>query len=50
MHKVILMLLVAVSNSAMAAEWKEVGSNEGTAIYVDPASVKRAGDMATMWL
>lgn len=49
MRKVILMmLLAAVSNSAMA-EWKEVGSNESTAIYVDPDTVKKKGNMATMW-
>lgn len=49
MHKIILMILLAVvSNSAMA-DWVNVASNENTAIYVDQASVKRAGDMATMW-
>lgn len=42
------MLLAAVSSSAMA-EWVNVGSNENTAIYVDPATIQRAGDMATMW-
>lgn len=49
MRKVILMiLLTAVSNSAMA-EWKDVGSNKNTTIYVDPITVQRAGNMATMW-
>lgn len=49
MQKVILMLLLSVASNSAMAEWKEVGSNESTAIYVDPASVKRAGNMATMW-
>ncbi|OGT00784.1 MAG: hypothetical protein A3F73_05910 [Gallionellales bacterium RIFCSPLOWO2_12_FULL_59_22] len=49
MRKVILVLLLAAASNSAMAEWKEVGNNEGTAIYVDPASVKRAGDMATMW-
>lgn len=49
MHKIILMmLLAAVSNGAMA-EWTSVGSNESTAIYVDPASIQRIGNMAMMW-
>ena len=48
MRKVILMLLAVVSNSAMA-EWKDVGSNESATIYVDPTTVQRVGNMATMW-
>jgi len=49
MRKVILMMLLTVaSNSAMAA-WIDVGSNESTIIYVDPATVQRTGNMATMW-
>ncbi len=49
MRKVILMLLLTAAGNNAMAEWIDVGSNENTAIYVDPASVKRAGDMATMW-
>jgi len=49
MRKVILlMLLTVVSNSAMA-EWVNVASNENTTIYVDPANIQRAGNMAKMW-
>lgn len=49
MRKVILMmLLTVVSNSAMA-EWIDVGSNENMTIYVDPATIQRAGNMAKMW-
>ena len=42
------MLLAGVSSSAIA-EWVNVGRNENTAIYVDQATVQRAGNMATMW-
>ncbi|MBI5435614.1 MAG: hypothetical protein HY937_00615 [Nitrosomonadales bacterium] len=50
MRKVILMMLLAVvSNSAMA-EWVSVASNKYTAIYVDPATIQRAGNMAKMWI
>lgn len=49
MRKVISMILLTVlSNSAMA-ELINVGSNENTAIYVDTSTVKKAGNMATMW-
>lgn len=49
MHRIILMvLLTAVSNGAMA-DWRAVGSNENTAIYIDPATIQRNGHMALMW-
>lgn len=49
MRKVILiMLLTAVSSSAMA-EWVAVGSNKYTTIYVDATTIKKVGNMATMW-
>ncbi|MBI5438516.1 MAG: hypothetical protein HY936_06160 [Nitrosomonadales bacterium] len=49
MRKVILMtLLTVLSNSAMA-ELINVGSNKNTTIYVDPATIQKSGNMATMW-
>ena len=49
MRKVILtMLLTVVCNSAMA-ELVNVGSNETTSIYVDTSTIKRVGNLATMW-
>ena len=49
MRKVILlMLLTVVSNSAMA-EWANVASNENATIYVDAATIQRAGNIAKMW-
>lgn len=49
MHKVILMVLLAVVSNGAMAEWVNVGSNETTAIYVDPATIQRSGNMAKMW-
>lgn len=49
MNKVFLMMLLTVMSNSAMAEWKDVGSNENTTIYVDPATVRRAGNMATMW-
>ena len=49
MRKVILMMSLAVVSNSVMAEWVNVGSNENTAIYVDPATIHRSGNMATMW-
>lgn len=49
MRKVILMMLLSVVSNSAIAEWIDVGSNENTTIYVDPATVQRAGNMAKMW-
>lgn len=49
MRKIFLMMLLAVASNSAMAEWVSVGSNELTAIYVDQSTVKRAGNMATMW-
>lgn len=42
------MLLGLVSISAMA-DWVEVGGNEATAAYADPATIRRAGNLVKMW-
>jgi hypothetical protein len=49
MRKAILMTLLAVVSSSAAAGWIEAVSDERSTIYVDPATVRRAGDTATMW-
>lgn len=49
MRKSFLMMLLAVASNSAMAEWVSVGSNELTTIYVDQSTVKRAGNMATMW-
>jgi len=46
--KMLMALLIVACNSAMA-EWKDVGSNENTTIYVDPATIQKSGNMAKMW-
>jgi len=49
MRKAILMMLLAVASHSAMADWINVGSNENTTLYVNPADIKRAGNMATMW-
>ncbi len=49
MRKSILaMLLVATSGSA-GAEWAQVGANDASTVYADPATINKAGNVATMW-
>ena len=49
MRKTILMILLAVASSSPAAEWVKVSENETAAIYVDPATIGKAGDLVKMW-
>ncbi len=42
------MLLTMASNSVLA-EWKQVGSNENTTLYIDPVTIQREGNLAKMW-
>ena len=49
MHKVILiMLLAVVSNSAMA-EWVQVSHTAKSSDYANPATISKVGNIATMW-
>jgi hypothetical protein len=50
MYKTILMmLLVAVSSSAMA-EWVKVAEDEDGAYYIDPNTIRRLGSKVNMWI
>lgn len=49
MHKAILMILLAVVSSSAVAEWVQFGGNETITIYVDPATIHKAGNMVKMW-
>jgi len=43
------MMLLAVVSSSAAAEWIEVGDERIVTSYADPASIRRAGNLAKMW-
>lgn len=49
MNKSIVALLLAAMSTGAMAEWVEVGSNEISTVYVDPATIRRSGDMAKLW-
>jgi hypothetical protein len=49
MHKIILMLLlIVISNSAMAA-WSKVTVNEEATIYADTSTMSKNGNTVKMW-
>jgi hypothetical protein len=46
MRKAIVMMLLAVVSSSAAAEWVSLGTTDnGTTVYVDPATIRRSGGM-----
>ena len=51
MHKVILMMLLAVVSSSAMAEWVKVGvsTDKNTTIYADPTTIRKNGDKVKMW-
>lgn len=49
MRKAILMMLMALVSSNALAEWVQVGNVETSAVYANPASIRRAGNRAKMW-
>jgi hypothetical protein len=50
MRKAIFLLLLAVVSSSAAAEWVEVFRDEAITVYADPATIRMAGNRATMWV
>lgn len=52
MRKAIVMMLLAVVSGSAAAEWVKIGSSPslgGYDHYVDPATIRKSGDIVKMW-
>jgi len=51
MHKVILMILLAVVSSGSRAEWVEIGETEekDLTVYADPTTIRKTGNTVKMW-
>jgi hypothetical protein len=49
MRQVVLMMLLGAASGTAAAEWVKVAESEFFIAYADPATIRRAGDMAKMW-
>jgi hypothetical protein len=48
MHKVILLLWLAIASSSAQAAWNMVTSNEEAAIYAEISSLNKSGEMVKM--
>jgi hypothetical protein len=51
MHKIILMMLLAIVSSSSMAEWLkiQVSSNDMVTAYANPANIHKAGTKVKMW-
>ena len=49
MPKIILMMLLVVVSGSAAAEWAQVGANETSTFYADPAGIRHADSPVKMW-
>lgn len=49
MRKTILMILLALVSSSAMAGWVELGRNESSTLYGNPASIREAGSLVKMW-
>ncbi|MEP6959211.1 MAG: surface-adhesin E family protein [Nitrospirota bacterium] len=47
----LLITLLMLSSGSVHAEWEALVENEevGMTVYVDPATIRRAGDLVSMW-
>ena len=52
MHKVILMILLAVVSSSVMAEWVVISGIDdlGITVYADPSSIRKSGNKVKMWV
>lgn len=48
MRKFILMLILAVVSSNATAEWIDVGGNDYSTIFADPATIRKVGNYEEM--
>lgn len=50
MRRVILMMLLAVVSSSMAAEWERVGETDISVTYYDPVKIQKNGGTYRVWV
>ena len=50
MHKVILMMLLAVVSSSAMAKWVKVSEDKLVAAYADPTTIRKSGNKVKMWV
>ena len=47
--RVVLSTLLLIVATSVRADWVKVGEDDGAVIYVDPATVEKAGDVRRAW-
>ena len=51
MHKIILIIVLAVVSSSAVAEWLKVDEGgSGISEYVNPDTILKSGSKATLWI
>ena len=50
MNKVAVLLVLALMGGGAKADWTRLGGNAKTTTYVDADTIKRKGDIVSMWL
>lgn len=50
MNKLVFVLALAVLSNVALAEWQKLETTPEVTIYLDPASVKKTGNRATLWI
>ena len=50
MHKVILVILLAVMSGSAMAEWILISpATDGSGVYADPTTIRKSGSVVKMW-
>ena len=49
MRKAMMAMLLAIAASNAAAAWVEVSNNEDMTSYIDPATLRRSGNIVKVW-
>ena len=50
MKKLLIILLLAVLSTSAMAEWVPISDNDIATNYVDPATIRKAGNKVKMWV
>jgi len=50
MHKIILVILLAIVSSSAMAEWVRIGTTNKSTVYADPTTIRKSGNKVKMWV
>ena len=49
MKRLLITLLLAVLSTSAMAEWVQINANNNSTTYVDPTTIRKAGNKVKMW-